>query len=274
MYRPSSVVSVSSRTLSAMTMPITSSSPRTVARYAVVLAMGRHCLLRPALAEPPFGQLLVDRPAVTHGDHLDDATRAVNRVDDPKAPHPELPQALQLSPQGRPHRRVVAEGAKGVPHAALQVGVQAADDVGNVWRDDEPVSPHLPTPLARRSERLAEDLFEGEALTAGREVPPDAPDQPHERRIAQHVAGRLETLVLREAHQHRSRLALAGHHDLFLALLDAGQQLWEVCLHLGDGQGASHAARLHGRPEFWSETISTVHADQSGLSCAFQHGPQ
>src|SRR5438034_10386079 len=92
-----------------MTMPITSSSPRTVARYAVVLAMGRHCLLRPALAEPPFGQLLVDRPAVTHGDHLDDATRAVDRVDDPEPPHPEVPEALQLSPQGRTlktgHRR-------------------------------------------------------------------------------------------------------------------------------------------------------------------------
>src|SRR5947199_295564 len=80
--------------------------------------------------------------------------RAVNRGDDPRAPQPELPQALQLSPQERPHGRVVAEGAKGVPHAALQVGVQAADDVGNVWRDDESVSSHLPTPLVRRSERL------------------------------------------------------------------------------------------------------------------------
>src|SRR5436309_6339204 len=202
-------------------------------------------LFRAALAEPPFGQLLVDRPAVTHGDHLDDATRAVDRVDHPKPPHPELPQALQLSPQGRTLRRIIAEGAKGVPHAALQVGVQAADDVGNVWRDDEPVSPHLPTPLARRSERLAEDLFEGEALTAGREVPPAAPDLPHERRIAQHVEGRLETLVLREVHEHRSGLALAGHHDLFLTLLDAGQQLGEVRLHLGDGQRACYAARLH-----------------------------
>src|SRR5438552_8870060 len=202
-------------------------------------------LLRADLAEPPYGQLLVDRPAVTHGDHLDDATRAVERVDDPKPPHPELPQALQLSPQGRTLRWIIAEGAKGVPLAALQLGVQAADDVGNVWRDDEPVSPHLPTPLARRSERLAEDLFAGEALTAGREVPPAAPDLPHERRLAQHVEGRHETLVLREVDEHRSRLALAGHRDLFLAPLDAGQQLWEVCLHLGDGQGASHAARLH-----------------------------
>ena len=154
-------------------------------------------------------------------------------------------EALQLSPQERPHGRVVAEGAKGVPHAALQVGVQAADDVGNVWRDDEPVSPHLPTPLPRRSERLAKDLLEGEALAAGREIPPAAPDLPHERRIAQHVEGRLETLVLREVHQHRSRLAFARHHDLFLTLLDAGQQLREVRLHLGDWQGASHAARLH-----------------------------
>src|SRR5207247_2550326 len=115
----------------------------------------------------------------------------------------------------------------------------------NVWRDDEWVSPHLPTPLPRRSERLAKDLLEGEALAAGREVPPAAPDLPHERRIAQHVEGRLETLVLREVHQHRSRLAFARHHDLFLTLLDAGQQLREVRLHLGDWQGASHAACLH-----------------------------
>src|SRR6266516_1572012 len=115
MYRPSSVVSVSSRTLSAMTMPIASSSPRTVARYGVVLAMGR----RYPTSSRPGGAAL----------------RRSNRGDDPRAPHPDLPQALQLSPQERPHGRVVAEGAQGVPHAALQVGVQAADDVGNVWRD-------------------------------------------------------------------------------------------------------------------------------------------
>src|SRR5439155_14333807 len=127
MYRPSSVVSVSSWTLSAMTMPITSRRPRTVARYGVVFAM---CRYYPTSCRPG-GAALRTAPRRSSGG-------------DPRRP----PGRCDAS--GRPRR------------------AQAADDVGNVWRDDEPVSPHLPTPLARRSGRLAEDLFEGEALAAGR----------------------------------------------------------------------------------------------------------
>src|SRR6266446_3564022 len=91
MYRPSSVVIVSSRTLSAMTTAIASGSPRTVARYGVVLAMGLHY---PTSCRPGAAAVrTAPRRSTggTHGDHLDDATRAVDGVDDAKPPHPELP---------------------------------------------------------------------------------------------------------------------------------------------------------------------------------------
>src|SRR5207247_10630564 len=155
---------------------------------------------------------LVDRPAVTHGDHLDDATRAVDRVDDPEPPHPEVPEALQLSPQGRTLKTGHRRGREGRSSRCASGRAQAADDVGNVWRDDGPVSPHLPTPLARRSERLAGDLFGGEALAAGREVPAAAPVLLHEARIALSVAGRSAALVLYDVYAHRGRRAFACWH--------------------------------------------------------------
>src|SRR5947208_1336533 len=93
----------------------------------------------------------------------------------------------------------------------------------------------------------------GSPKTSSKERPcPPAAKYRRLRRICRMSAGSLSTsrVALRRSYsakftKHRSRLALAGHHDLFLTLLDAGQQLGEVRLHLGDGQRASHAARLH-----------------------------
>src|SRR5439155_26877494 len=109
------------------------------------------------------------------------------------------------------------------------------------------------SPPLLRPQGLAKDVLEAHPLRACREVPLAPAYLPHERGITEHVQRGLQALVLGKVHEDCGRSSLAGHDDLLLALLDAGDQLGQACLHFGNGKCSRHRRLLlvdqnSGRP--------------------------
>ena len=189
-------------------------------------------------------EILVDASARSDRHDADEPSRPIELVDDAESPYAVSPEPSELSTQRLADRRGLAQRVERAADAALEIGMECADDLGGLRSNDEPISAHRPSAPAGALGRLAEHLVEGQPLPPTGEVALAAPDLAHQVRIAEHSDGGFQALVLGEVDEDRRRTTLAGDDDLFLAFLHPGQERRKMRLHLGNRQRSGHAEHL------------------------------
>src|SRR6266849_2829710 len=119
---------------------------------------------------------------------------------------------------------------------------------GERWR----ITSATPGGMSRSSGRLApatrsangrgvaEDLFERKSFAARSVEFFALPNLPHQFGIAQDFERRFQALVFVDVEQHGGGPTVARDDDLFLALLDTGDQLRQPSFHLGNRQHLRH----------------------------------